>query len=51
MPPGNERLDENGKETNIDPNRYYAISNTEERVMLVQIPNFGRVMQRFDFFR
>lgn len=51
LPPGSERPDENGKLTNIDPNRYYAVSNTEDRVMIVQIPNFGRVMQRFDFFR
>ncbi len=51
LPPGSERLDENGKETNIDPNRYYAISNNEDRVMIVQITNFGRVIQPFDFFR
>jgi hypothetical protein len=51
LPPGYERVDENGKPTDIDPDRYYAISNTEERVMIVQIPNFGRVMQRFDFFK
>jgi hypothetical protein len=51
LPPGSEVLDENGKQTNIDTNRYYAVSSTEDRVMIVQIPNFGRVMQRFDFFR
>lgn len=51
LPPGSERLDENGRTTDIDPNRYYAISNTEDRVMVVQIANFGRVMQRFDFFK
>ncbi len=51
LPVGNERIDEYGKATNIDPNRYYAISSTEGRVMVVQAANFGRVMQRFDFFK
>jgi len=51
LPPGNERLDEHGKPTNIDPDRYYAVTNKDTKVMVVQIPNFGRVMQRFDFFK
>ncbi len=51
LPPGNERLDENGKTTTIDPNRYYVVSNQEDRVMLVQIANFGRIIQPFDFFK
>ena len=51
LPPGSERPDQTGALSNIDQNRYYAISNTEERVMIVQTGNFGNVMQRFDFFR
>lgn len=51
LPPGKERLDERGAYTNIDPNRYYALISSDPRVMVVQIANFGNVMQRFDFFR
>ncbi|MCX6189162.1 MAG: DUF4340 domain-containing protein [Bacteroidetes bacterium] len=51
LPNSSERLDDDGKTTPTDPNRYYAISNKEDRVMVVQIGNFGRVIQPFDFFR
>lgn len=51
LPPGHERPDENGKMSNIDANRYYALTSTETRIMVVQVYNFGRVLQRIEFFR
>jgi hypothetical protein len=52
LPPGREVLDpETGQYSNIDPNRYYAFTNKDPKIMIVQGYNFGRVLQRFDFFR
>ncbi len=51
LPPGHERPDESGKLSNIDANRYYALTNTDKRIMVVQVFNFGRVLQRIEFFK